>query len=125
MNGGTKAVLIVLLIIFAVPIAALALSVAGVAVGAVVSVFGVAMAFILITVALVIAGIALIVVGFANMFSVAPAGILLCGIGFLLFGGGMLMALASVFICGTLLPQVVKGIVWLCKRPFQRKENAA
>ncbi len=125
MSKETKALLIVLALLFSIPLAAIALSVIAVIVGVMITVFGVTISFIAITGACLLTGVVLVVVGIANIFSASPAGILLCGLGFLFFGAGMLFLIATVFVCKTLLPILAKGFVSLCRLPFQKGENMA
>lgn len=125
MSGGTIA-LIVFLCIFAapflIPIAGAALvlflafliclAAAFIAVGAV-------------TFALVVTGIVLIAVGIAKMFILPFGGMCLAGGGLVCLGIGILFAILTVWICVEAIPAVFRGVVGLCRRPFNRKRGAA
>lgn len=131
-NGGQKnrinkkALLAVLLVLFAVPIGGLLLGAVGVAIGILTAIFGVVIAVAAVAVTFLLVGAGLVVVGCAHLFSVPPASLVLCGIGFLFFGAGMLVLILTVFLCGQLIPMAVKGIISLCKRTYQKgKEKMA
>jgi len=116
----------IFIVLFAIPIGILFFVAVSVAIALLSAVFGVVIAIAAVTVTLLITGVILAVVGIAHLASSLPSGLVLCGIGFLLFGIGVLCLMLSVWICGTLLPAAVKGIIRLCKGNAHRgKENMA
>jgi hypothetical protein len=96
--------------------------------GIVISIFftivGIVIGFGIAGIVMIISGIALIAAGFVQI-SVPLMGLLLFGSGFLVFGLGMLFTSISVALCKTVLPAMMKGIVNLCRRPFQNRSVMA
>ena len=125
MSGETKALLIILALLFSIALAEIAVAVIAVIISVMVTIFGVAVSFVAITGACLVTGVVLVVIGIANIVSASPAGILLCGLGFLFFGVGMLFLIATAFVFKTILPMLAKGFVSLCRLPFQKGENMA
>ena len=73
---------------------------------------------------LVFAGFLLIGFGFSTLFTGGVAvGLGLTGAGFLVLGLGILAVLLVVWVFGVFLPWAVKGIICLCKKPFEKKKS--
>lgn len=123
-----KTVLIILLAILSSPVwLTILIAVLGVLLGVVGTVFGIVVAAVAVMAALLIAGFVLCVIGIMliPVGSVA-AGIGLIGGGCLVFALGMLAVVLCVLMCGVFLPWAVKGIIRLCRKPFdKRRERAA
>ncbi len=117
--------LVVLLIL-----AILVLPVLGpVCIGIVSAVFGILAAAVAILFALMIAGFALLIAGIAVFGTAIPtlilepaAGVLMFGCSFLLLGIGILLAIAGIWIVWKVLPPLVRKIVAVCRKPFEKKE---
>ncbi len=113
-NWG-KIVIIVLLAIFASPIA---IPIAGAFLAVVVSVLAVMLAVVLsvgaVVVALFFSGLALIGVGVMTLVSsvgiTSMAGLILIGVGLAITGFALLSAIGFVYL--------VRGIIWLCSKIF-------
>ncbi len=72
-------------------------------------------------IALAFAGVILVGTGLFNIISTPFVGITLAGIGLLCLAIGILFIIITVLLCGYAVPAVVKGIIWLCKKPFEKK----
>lgn len=70
---------------------------------------------------MIISGLLLTFVGLAKMFVGPFAGLLLAGSGLLILALGILFAMFTIWLCGYALPALCRGIVWLCKKPFEKK----
>ena len=71
--------------------------------------------------ALVVSGILLTVVGIIKMFVGPFGGLIIIGIGLLMLAIGILFVMFTIWLCGYALPALCRGIVWLCKKPFEKK----
>lgn len=100
------------------------LSAFGIFVGIVTTIIGLIIGFGAAGVAMMVGGIALIIAGLIQL-SVPALGLLFCGSGLLVLGLGMLLTVACVALCKNVLPAMVKGVVNLCRRPFQNRSVTA
>ena len=98
----------------------------GLAVGAVATVCGLLLAAVIIVFVFYIVGVVFIGVGI-SMLAVGSIGISmgLFGVGCLMLAVGILGTVACVWLLGRFLPWMVRGIVSLCGRLFQRKGRMA
>jgi len=80
-------------------------------------------AFLLLTVAFIISGIILFGLSFAKMFVSPLLGFMTMGIGLLILGLGIFALVISIWICGKVIPALFRGVINLCRRPFQRNKN--
>ena len=120
-----KFILIVAIIICAVPvIGPLLLGIVAAAIGILLALSMTVIAIVVASIAVVIAGIAVLVTGIVSMFGEIAAGLALSGIGLILIPLGMIATVASVKLCTVVFPAIIRGIVWVCRRPFQRKAVA-
>lgn len=72
----------------------------------------------------IIAGFVVLGVGGGLLFSGSPAvGLGVIGIGLLFIAVGLLAVVLLVWLCGVALPWICKGIVKLCKMPFQKRKK--
>ncbi len=117
--------LIIILCIIALPVALpLLFSAFGVAVGLIAALVGIIIGIGATGIALICAGVVLLVVGVIQM-SVPLVGLAVCGIGLAILGIGMLLSLACGALCTKLLPAIIRGIVHLCRMPFQNRSVMA
>lgn len=72
-------------------------------------------------IALIVAGIAMVGSGLFHIISTPFVGIALAGGGLLCLAIGILFIIATVLLCGYAIPAVIKGIIWLCKKPFEKR----
>ena len=84
--------------------------------------FGVAVAVIAVVAACLFAGVAVTVIGMIKAVAGFPAvGLIVIAGGLLVFVIGILGVAALVWIFGRILPWLIRAIVRLCKRPFQKR----
>lgn len=84
--------------------------------------FGVAVAVIAVVAACLFAGVAVTVIGMINAVAGFPAvGLIVIAGGLLVFMIGILGVVALVWIFGRIFPWLIRAIVRLCKRPFQKR----
>ena len=120
-----KIILIIAIIVCAVPvIMPLALGILAAVAGIILAVIGVFIALVIASIAVVIAGIAVLVTGIISMFGEFAAGLALAGIGLILIPLGAIATVASVKLCIVVFPGIIRGIVWVCRKPFERKAVA-
>ena len=125
-TGGDKTarnVLIAVLLVITFPlwIAVLA-AVFGLLMGAVGCLFGLAVCIVVFVGIFFVAGFILAGAGIVKVFTGFPAvGLVLAGVGLLLLAFGTLGLILTVWGVGRALPWTLRGIVSLCKKPFQRK----
>ena len=102
----------------------LLLVLASVLLAVVCALFAVGIAVVAVMASLVFAGFLLLGIGFSMMFSGNPAvGLGLAGGGLIVLALGILAVLLVVWIFGAFLPWAFKGIVSLCKKPFQKRKE--
>jgi uncharacterized membrane protein len=121
-TSGGKIALIVILCILALPVI---VPVVGGVLGVIFGALGVVIGFLaviaLLAVALPISGVVVFVTGVITLFTSPIVGIFCCGVGLLLLGIGVLFILLTGVICVKFIPWFVRGIIDLCRLPFQRR----
>ena len=119
---------IVLIVIGCVILSPVLLGLAGSAFGVIISiiaaVFGLIIGVAAAAIALFIAGIALIVAGFGGLLTHPLVSIGLIGAGFVCLALGVLFVMLEVFLCGICLPGIFKGLAYIFKKIFGKKEVA-
>lgn len=124
-SRNTNIGLIILLCIFAIPVGIpLVCTILGVTIGIVAAVIGLIFGFGAAGVGLICAGVALVVAGLIQM-SIPLIGFAFVGGGLVVFGIGMLLTMACVGLCRTVLPAIIKGFVTLCRMPFKNRSVMA
>jgi Predicted membrane protein len=118
---NTNIALVILICILGFPFIISAFSVAF---GIVMTIIGIIVGFGCAGVAMIGVGIALIFVGLVKL-SVPLVGLLFCGSGLIVFGLGMLFTLACIALCKNVLPAFVRGVINLCRKPFQNRSVTA
>lgn len=117
-----KIVLIILIILVGLPvILPLAAGILAAAVGVTAAIFGVFLALVAASFAIAVAGISLVVSGVMTLFPELAVGLALTGVGLILTVIGVILLVGSVKLCMVAFPGIFRGIVWLCRRLFQRK----
>lgn len=120
-----KIVLIILIILVGLPVVLpVALGIAGAAIGVIAAIFGVFLALVIFAFAVAVAGISLVVAGIMSIIPELAVGLALIGTGLILTVIGVVMLVASIKLCAVVFPGICRGIVWICRRPFQRKAVA-
>lgn len=118
-------VLIVIGCIFLSPfIIAIIVPVLGAIFGLLVSILGFILGIGAATIALYIAAIALLIAGFSALFVTPVIGGALIGAGLICGALGILFMMLTVFLVGTCLPAIWKGIVYIFQKLFGKKEVA-
>lgn len=103
---------------------ALLMAVAAVLLALVATLFGIAVGVIAIMGALVLTGFVLLGVGIGMLFSGGAAvGVALIGAGLLVLAMGLLAVVLVVWTFGVFLPWAFKGLVKLCKMPFEKRRE--
>lgn len=117
-----KIILIILIILVGLPVVLpVALGVAGAVIGVVAAIFGVFLALVIFAFAVAVAGISLVVAGIMSVIPELAVGLALIGVGLILTVIGIVMLVACIKLCAVAFPGICRGIVWICRRPFQRK----
>ncbi len=119
-RSGLPVWAVVLLVVLLSPVW---LPLLGAAAGLVVGVIGVFIGLICSGVVLVLAGVFLAVMGVVSLFGSPLVGLLVLGIGFILAAVGLLLVMASVFLCATVIPAMVRGVVKICRIPLRGRQN--
>lgn len=123
-KSGWSTAAIVLVVITSPLWLTLLLVIASLLLAVVATLFGIAVAVVAVMASLVFAGFLLIGFGFSTLFTGGVAvGLGLTGAGFLVLGLGILAVLLVVWVFGVFLPWAVKGIICLCKKPFEKKKS--
>ena len=123
LSSGTL-VLILILCLFALPILGpLTIGVLSAVFGILCAISAVLFSLAIVGIALVIAGIALFICGFITLFESPVVGILLMGGALVLAGIGVLITILGIWLLVKVIPPIVRGIVNLCRKPFQRKKD--
>ena len=81
---------------------------------------GILIGAVVVAIAFPIAGIVLIGFAVYNLFLFPSVGITLGGVGCLLLSVGILIFLLAIWLCKTLLPLSIRGIVSLIRYPFRK-----
>ncbi len=117
-----KIILIVLIVIITSPFW---LSLVGGIFGLITAMLGVLLALLLAlaicAVAFIISGIIVFGVSIAKLFISPILGLMTMGIALLLAGLGILFMIITVWICGSVIPVCFRGIMCLCRKPFNRR----
>lgn len=122
-KGGWSAAAIVLVVLTSPFWLTLLLVVASLLLAVVATLFGIAVAVVAVMASLVFAGFLLIGFGCSTLFTGGVAvGLGLTGAGLLVLGLGILAVLLVVWVSGVFLPWAVRGIIGLCKKPFEKKK---
>ena len=122
-SGRTwKIILIVVIGLCALPVILPAvLGILGAALGVVLAVFGFFLGLVLAAASILIAGIALIIAGIWCIVPELAIGLALIGSGLIVSVLGVLALVGSIKLCAVVFPAIWKGVVWICRKPFERK----
>ena len=95
-----------------------------VAVSCIVGLFCFFFAIVIGFAAIAIIGVVLVCTGLIALIPEIAVGLALIGTGLILGVIGTVGTLAGVKLCIVMIPGIIRGIVWLCRKPFQRKAVA-
>ncbi len=126
-NNTTRIVLIVLLAAFiGVPIGIPLLSgIFGVLIGIYATLLTLVFAAAVCSVAFGVCAIICFFFGFAKLFISPLVGVIVLGTALTLVGLCFLSTLAAWKLCDTVIPGLTRGLVYLCRLPFRKKEAMA
>lgn len=122
-NKTLRTVLIAVIILLTSPVwIGLLGGIFGVLVGGIACIFGISIAAVAIEGACFVMGAALVGIGIANVFSGLPAvGLIVIALGMLFLALAVLGLVALMWTVGRALPWILRAVVRLCKRPFQKR----
>jgi Predicted membrane protein len=120
-SNGSRVLIIILICVFGSPFI---LSALGVVIGIVSAILGIIVGFGAAGIAMFFAGLALFIAGIAEI-AVPFVGFLMCGAGLIVFGLGMLFLTFTALLCKYVLPAIFKGVVNVCRMPFQNRSVIA
>ena len=121
-SNTLKIILIIAIILVGAPVVIpCALGVLAVVVGCVVALFAIFVAMVIAFAALAIVGVVLVVAGLLSLIPEIAVGLALLGTGLILGVIGTIGTVASVRLCIIVFPGIVRGIVWVCRKPFHRE----
>ncbi|MDD2968947.1 MAG: DUF1700 domain-containing protein [Lachnospiraceae bacterium] len=121
-NDTGKIVLIVLLLILFSPVWIPVFGgIFGTLIGLGAALIGIFIAIAASAVALIVAGIVIFGVSIAKLFVAPLIGIFLLGASLLVTGLGILLMLLTIWLGGTVIPACFRGVVKLCRMPFERR----
>lgn len=118
-NKWLKMILIGCPVIVPVAISLLA-AIAGILIAA----FAFFIAIVIGFAAIVIVAIVLTAAGIGSMFVNIGAGLALFGAGMILIAVGAIGTVTGIRLCIIVFPGMIRGIVWILRKPFHRKEMA-
>ena len=120
-SNNNKVALIILICIFAIPIGfPLLISAFALVFSAIVTVFALLFGFGIAGIVMVPTGIAMIFVGIVKI-GIPIIGLTFCGGGLIVMGMGILFVMLSAWLSKTLLPAIIRGIVYMFKLPFRNR----
>lgn len=120
-NNNNNIALIILICIFAIPIGIpILISILAIIFSAIITVFALLFGFGIAGIVMVPIGIAMIFIGIFKL-GVPVLGLSLCGGGLVLIGLGVLFVLLSIWLGKTLIPALIRGIVYIFRLPFQNR----
>lgn len=124
-NKWLKMILIVAIILIGCPV------IVPVAIGLLAAIAGILIAaftfFVTIVIgfaAIVIVAIVLTAAGIGSMFVNIGVGLALFGAGMILIAVGAIGTVAGIRLCIIVFPGMIRGIVWILRKPFHRKAVA-
>lgn len=124
-KSGWSAAAIVLVVITSPLWLTVLLVVASLLLAVVATLFGIAIAVVAVMASLVFVGFLLIGFGFSTLFTGGVAvGLGLTGAGLVILALGILAVLLVVWVFGVFLPWAVRGMIRLCKKPFEKKKES-
>ncbi|CUX45534.1 DUF1700 domain-containing protein [Clostridium sp. C105KSO13] len=122
-SRALKIVLIILIALTVIPFAwPLLIGCVGIVIGLVCAAFGLFAGLVLGSVLLMAAGVVLFIAGLTKLLTALPVALLTSGSGLVVFVLGLIATVAAVKLCVVVYPALIRGIVSICRWPFQRKK---
>ena len=124
-NKWLKMILIVAIILVGCPvIVPAAIGLLAAIAGILIAAFAFFIAIVIGFAAIVIVAIVLTAAGIGSMFVNIGAGLALFGAGMILIAVGAIGTVAGIRLCSIVFPGMIRGIVWILRKPFHRKAVA-
>lgn len=121
-NRGLKILLIVLIILFAAPVAfPVVIAAAAIIFGILVAAVSIFFALVIGAAAVALAGAVILCAGLSKLAVLPSAALLTAGIGLLVFVIGLVASVAAIRLCMLIYPALFRFLVGICRKPFQRK----
>lgn len=121
-SNALKIILIIAIILVGGPvIIPCTIGILAVIVGGVAAMFAIFIALVILFIALAIVGVALVIAGIAALIPEIAVGLALLGAGLIIGVIGAIGTVASVRLCIIVFPGIIRGIVWVCRKPFHRE----
>lgn len=121
-NNVLKIILIIVLVFVGLPvILPVGIAIIAVIFAAGISLLAVFASLVIASVAVAFAGVCVFIAGVVSLVPELAVGFALIGTGLILTVAGVVAAVASVRLCMIVLPGIIRGIVWVIGRPFQRR----
>ncbi|MDD3137965.1 MAG: DUF1700 domain-containing protein [Lachnospiraceae bacterium] len=125
-NNALKVILIIAIIVIGGPIVLpVAFGILAVVIGIVVAIITVFISLIIAAICIMVAGIIVFCAGLTQIIGALPAALLLTGVGMLLFALGMIGTVLMVKATFVTFSAMLKGIVWVCRKPFENRRAVA
>lgn len=125
-SSAARIVLLILLVVITFPIwCPVVATVGGILFGVFVAIIAVGAALVIAAAAVLLAGVALVAFGIGTMFGAPLSALLLSGSGLMLTGAGIICIIAGAWVCSKIIPAIIRGVVKLCRMPFNGKEKSA
>lgn len=122
-NNVLKVLLIIAIVIFGAPIIIpCALAIAGVVIAGIAALFAFFFAIVICFITIAIVGAVLVGAGILTLIPEIAVGLALIGTGLILGVIGVIGTVAGVKLCIVVFPGICRGIVWICRRPFQGRK---
>lgn len=124
-NSTLKIILIIAIILVGAPVI-IPVSVALLAVvfAGVLAAFFIFLSIVIVSAAIAITGVVLFFAGIVTLIPEIAVGLALIGTGLILSALGAVGTIAGIKLCVVVLPGIVRGIVWVCRKPFHGKAVA-
>lgn len=124
-NKTLKIILIIAIILVAAPVVIPVVFGVGVfLLVCTIGLFALFIALVIGSVAIAITGVALFIAGIWTLVPEIAVGLALMGTGMILGVLGVILTVVSIKLCIVAVPGICRGIVWLCRRPFQGRAVA-
>ena len=121
----TTMVLLIIIAVLTSPLwIGLVMGAFGILVGLIATIFALAVSIVAIVFSLLVTGVALIIGGFVGIIGgELAAGLGVIGGGFIVLALGILAVIPCVLFIGKAVPAMIRGIVELCRKPFDKRKG--
>lgn len=121
-SNTLKIILIIAIVLIGGPIIIpCAIAVAAVIFACIAGILALAVGIVVMFAALAVVGAVLVCVGIVTLIPEIAVGLALLGTGLILGVIGVIGTVVSVRLCVIAIPGIVRGIVWVCRKPFHKK----